>query len=65
MLPEDDDRLSYVSAPASDYSVTTVGSELQHQSLDLEDEEIEEVTTTRSPPVGGIALIPPPKVSLQ
>lgn len=41
MVPGDDDRLSYVSAPASDYSVTTVGSDMLHSAADYEDEEEE------------------------
>ena len=37
-VPGDDDQLSYVSAPASDYSVTTVGSDVLNNSR-LSDEE--------------------------
>ena len=39
-VPGDDDQLSYVSAPASDYSVTTVGSDILNNSR-LSDEEDE------------------------
>ena len=39
---DNDDRLSYVSAPNSDYSVTTIGSEMtrsRHEKQDYESEE--------------------------
>lgn len=42
MVPGDDDQLSYVSAPASDYSVTTVGSDMLHTSRMSDDEEEDE-----------------------
>jgi len=38
-LDNEQDRFSYVSAPASDYSVTTVGTELAHQEPGEEDED--------------------------
>nr|XP_026690396.1 tight junction protein ZO-2 isoform X2 [Ciona intestinalis] len=38
-VPGDDDQFSYVSAPASDYSVTTVGSEMLNSSRMSDDEE--------------------------
>ena len=64
VIPGDDDRLSYVSAPASDYSVTTVGSEMLHSTTDLDDEDYEEHPLDKPvlPPAGS-ALIPPPMVS--
>jgi len=38
-VPGDDDQLSYVSAPASDYSVTTVGSDMLNTSRFSDEEE--------------------------
>jgi len=38
-VPGDDDQLSYVSAPASDYSVTTVGSDVLNNSRFSDEEE--------------------------
>ncbi|XP_076812481.1 tight junction protein ZO-1-like isoform X3 [Clavelina lepadiformis] len=38
-VPGDDDQFSYVSAPASDYSVTTVGSDMLNSSRMSDEEE--------------------------
>ena len=45
-VSDNDDRLSYVSAPNSDYSVTTIGSEMarSRQNHDYESEEDEDGT---------------------
>ena len=46
-LDNEQDRFSYVSAPASDYSVTTVGTELAHQDPgEEEDEDLDETNGT-------------------
>lgn len=37
-LDNNEDKYSYVSAPASDYSVTTVGTEMAHQLEDADEE---------------------------
>ncbi|XP_039261919.2 tight junction protein ZO-1-like isoform X2 [Styela clava] len=59
LVPGDDDRLSYVSAPASDYSVTTVGSEMLHSTAEYDDmDEPSDRVGKTSPPVGA-ALMPP------
>jgi len=39
-IPGDDDQFSYVSAPASDYSVTTVGSEMLNNSRTSDDDDV-------------------------
>lgn len=43
-VPGDDDNFSYVSAPASDYSVTTVGSDT------LNNRSVEDVTAPTTTP---------------
>ena len=46
MVPGDDDQFSYVSAPASDYSVTTVGSDMLNNSRMSDEEERQEPVVT-------------------
>ena len=46
-VPGDDDGFSYVSAPASDYSVTTAGSDFMNSST----RSVEDVTQQLPPPV--------------
>lgn len=46
---DNDDRLSYVSAPNSDYSVTTIGSEMTRSRMEQQDYESEEEDENAEP----------------
>jgi len=55
IIPDDDDKFSYVSAPASDYSVTTAGSDFLNSTIRSEDDVTQparqvEKKETREPP---------------